>query len=77
MKQKLVGILVSMLLIATALSVAGTTNNNEDGTNPNPARSVDWWPMFRHDPENSGFSTSGYIPALINCLKTVSVRPGK
>jgi len=56
MKNKLVGIIISMLLFATALSVVGTTNNKE--TSPNPILDVDWWPMFHHDPAHTGNSTS-------------------
>ena len=58
MIKKLVGILVSMLLFATVLSVAGTTNISENRSNPFVSMDIDWWPMFHHDEANSGFSTT-------------------
>jgi len=69
MKKKILGIFVCMLFIAaTVLPVAGTLNENKTkvekkgiidsqtvtGTNSG----TDWWTMFRHDPQHSGYSTS-------------------
>ena len=67
MKKKMVGILVSMLLIATALPVVGTINRIEprfekvnitDYKEDLIVSDGDWWPMFRHDPGNTGCSSS-------------------
>ncbi len=70
-KKKAIGIFVCMLLIAsTVLPVAGTVNNNENivienqtqvGSEPQygaTSRVDDEWPMFLHDLENTGYSTS-------------------
>ncbi len=68
MKKKSVGIFVCMLLIAAAvLPVAGTENFNTTklekhflgATEQGSTTSVgDWWPMHRHDPGNTGCSSS-------------------
>jgi outer membrane protein assembly factor BamB len=53
-----------MLLIATVLPVAGTLNIDQNKSilikNESSIESMDedWWPMYNHDPLNSGFSTS-------------------
>lgn len=52
MKKKLVGIVVSMLMFATILSVAATTINEKQTI------SDEWWPMFHKDPMHSGFTSS-------------------
>ena len=58
MKKKVLGIFVCMLLIAVpVLSVAGSVNiKNVSVTSSND--DTDWWPMFHHDQQNSGYSTS-------------------
>jgi len=68
MKTKILGILVCTLLIATVLPVGGTINENSifeeqqnliDTTKNGQTESdTDWWPMFRHDPGNTGCSSS-------------------
>ena len=67
MKIKILGIFVCMLLIATALPVAGTINRikprmeKENFTDSNEvltATDGDWWPMFHHDLNNTGNSSS-------------------
>ena len=68
MKTKILGILVCTLLVATVLPVAGTINENSifeepqnfiDATkNGQTGSNEDWWPMYRHDPGNTGCSTS-------------------
>ena len=57
MKKKLVCIMISMLLFATVISVAGTEKLN-DISNQTSSRDTDWWPMFQHDVSNSGYSSS-------------------
>jgi outer membrane protein assembly factor BamB len=68
MKNKIINIVVSMLLFsATILSVAGSVNIVN--TDAEKQRIVDFqrvsyensnsdWPMFHHDPENTGYSPS-------------------
>ncbi len=65
MRQKIVSVFVCMLLIATVLSVAGTINNKtsveKQSIKNNSDLSLtesDWWPMFGHDPQLTGYSTS-------------------
>jgi len=68
MKTKILGILICTLLIATVLPVAGTINENSifeeqqnfiDATkNGQTGSNEDWWPMHRHDPGNTGCSSS-------------------
>ena len=67
MKKKILGIFVCMLLIATALPVAGTINGNkpelkkENYTGNKESlitTDIDWWHMFRHDSGNTGCSSS-------------------
>jgi len=68
MKKKILGIFVCMLLIATTvLPVAGTINgiktelkkeNFTGGKEGLTTTDGDWWPMFRHDPGNTGCSLS-------------------
>jgi outer membrane protein assembly factor BamB len=63
MKSKLVGLVISMLLFATTLSVAAPLNKDEVTTeNAISSVSTDWWPMFQHDLTHSGLSTSN-VPA--------------
>ena len=60
MKKKLVIILVFML-VALIIIPSATTNILENVNKPNNIKSfddVDWWPMYGHDPQHTGFSTS-------------------
>ncbi len=81
MKKELIGFLICMLLIAVAVLpvVPGAVNNVgntlkeqqiavEEGST-SQGDEVDWWPMFRHDLSNSGYSTS-YGPETNNVLWT-------
>ncbi len=43
--------------------------NLEYNTNPTTSNNIDWWPMFHHDPNNTGYSTS-YGPDTNNVLWT-------
>lgn len=58
LKKKIVGVLVVTLLIAVpVLSVAGSVNIKNVGvTSSND--DTDWWPMFHHDLQNTGYSAS-------------------
>lgn len=49
MKTQLVGIVVCMLVFATVIPTVALSTN---------ARDVDWWSMFRHDVNQTGYSTS-------------------
>jgi outer membrane protein assembly factor BamB len=60
MKNKIICILILTLLIAaTILPVAGTMNNNSPTiiVESKKCSMTDWWPMFHHDPEHTGYST--------------------
>ena len=62
MKTKAVtGIVLTMLLLVVvspmSVSVAVADSNGESGDFMAQS-SVDWWPMFRHDPSHTGYSTS-------------------
>lgn len=56
MKKKIVGIFVCMLLIATILPVTATIDKNKETDQSRMEN--DWWPMYRCDPGNTGFSPS-------------------
>jgi len=62
MKNKVVGIFVCMLLIITSISVSGNVNFYKNNVKIQSTLSkvddVDWWPMFRHDLNHTGNSTS-------------------
>ncbi|KYK23266.1 hypothetical protein AYK21_02900 [Thermoplasmatales archaeon SG8-52-2] len=44
--------------------------NNNNPNNSNSSSTIDWWPMFHHDLNNSGYSTSPYAPEANNVLWT-------
>ncbi|MCK5636367.1 MAG: PQQ-binding-like beta-propeller repeat protein [Thermoplasmatales archaeon] len=59
MKKKIIGIIICMLLITIAiLPATGLVNIEKNEKNIAPSGAVDWWYMFQHDPQLSGFSTS-------------------
>ncbi len=60
MNKKPTCILICMLLFITVLLPIGEAMNGSkiDGVNPRGSLDIDWWPMFRHDSEHMGFSTS-------------------
>jgi len=79
-KESVFGIIV-LLIGAGVFPVAGTINDNEnvienqiqvesEKQNNAAFKDVDWWPMFHHDLNNSGFSTSKYAPQTSNILWT-------
>ncbi len=53
MNKNIIFVLVGMLVIA-----AIPTAMSEEKTDLDKTRDVDWWPMFQHDNQNSGLSTS-------------------
>ena len=68
MMKKIIGFIICTLLITSTgfsiaeidenrneLNINSTTSNLE---HPKPLNQVDDWPMFRHDPQHSGYSTS-------------------
>ncbi len=71
LKKKLTAILIFMVLTVIAiLPVSGNENLNktdkekqhnvvfEKKAHPFNGDDVDWWPMFQHDPQNTGYTTS-------------------
>lgn len=60
MLKKLLGLFIMTLFITTILPVTGTINNHlcniKDNCQSEPI--IDWWYMFRHDLNHSGYSTS-------------------
>ena len=64
MKKKIIGIFVCMLVIATAIPVVGFNNSlleeesSYEKVQTSVGNGVDWWPMFRHDPQHSGYTSS-------------------
>lgn len=58
MKKKLVGIIISMLLFITVVSVAGLSKSTEREVKTVTTMSTDWWSQFHHDVAHTGFSTS-------------------
>ena len=80
--QKIIGFIVCTLLItASGFSVAGIDENkdslNEDHLSYNselskPLNRVDEWPMFRHDLNHTGYSTSS-TPDTVELLWSFSV----
>lgn len=68
MQKKIALVILCMLLcstIITPFSRAGTLdsenrdkNDSWNGKSNDGSRSIDWWPMFRHDPRNTGSSLS-------------------
>lgn len=59
LKKKIIGILVSILLLATFTSVVGTENFESTTTDGSTtSRDVDNWSMLGHDPARTSFSTS-------------------
>jgi outer membrane protein assembly factor BamB len=57
MNKKLIGIVITMLLCATTVSVAVSKNITDITTNPQTT-STDNWSMWYHDAQRTGFSTS-------------------
>jgi outer membrane protein assembly factor BamB len=51
-----------MLLFATVIAVAGTTNNSTGPAKPSAAMDTDPWSMFGHDAGHSGFSVTSTVP---------------
>ena len=83
MKKKLIGFLISILIIAAAVIPATgiVINKNiklekqqivveESSVTDIKSDDVDWWPMFHHDLNNTGYSLSPYTPQTNNILWT-------
>jgi outer membrane protein assembly factor BamB len=57
--KKIVSILICLLLIITILPIAGSRNESQaDEEGLDTRFDTDWWPMFHHDLNNTGYSTS-------------------
>jgi len=53
MKGKIIILGICTLLITSVISVSGVTNNTQQST-----QMKEWWPMFRHDIEHTGYTES-------------------
>ena len=62
-----VGITILFLGMSNTSFIAVDTVNIEHINGKSSCDDVDWWPMFRHDPQHSGFSTSD-APVTNNVL---------
>lgn len=60
MNKKILAIFVIMLLITTVSTTVALKNNEykENNQISESKNDLDWWPMFGHDPQHTGFSTS-------------------
>jgi len=60
MKKKIFGIFVFTMLIMTVTSAVAMNLTDYNKISPivGSNNDVDWWPMFAHDPQHTGFSTS-------------------
>ena len=60
MSYKTLVIVVILLLIVMSItpSISVDTVYIEHANGKSPGDDTDWWPMFRHDPQHSGYSTS-------------------
>lgn len=60
MNKKIVGILVCMLVVSIIVPSAATNilENVKKHNNIKSFDDVDWWPMYGHDPQHTGVSTS-------------------
>lgn len=69
-----IGILVLFFAISYIPSLSGNiVKNIENITNSENEKSsstIDWWPMFHHDLNNTGYSNSVYAPETNNVLWT-------
>jgi outer membrane protein assembly factor BamB len=54
MKTQFIWTIVCTLLLVTIIPATGTKQSN----NSAPTNNVDWWPMFHHDLQHTGVSTS-------------------
>jgi len=58
MKERVIFLVVSMLFISTFVSVSGITMNSKPVISPNSVDTLDWWPMFQHDPGLNGYAST-------------------
>jgi outer membrane protein assembly factor BamB len=57
MTKIIVGILLCLLFLQISISVKGNIHN-DDSVFSRPVSQIDWWPMYHHDLQNTGYSTS-------------------
>jgi hypothetical protein len=57
-KILVIGIILLLIVMSITPSIAVNTINIEHANGKSSGENVDWWPMFRHDLQHSGFSTS-------------------
>ena len=66
-KTLVIGIIFLFVLISIIPSMAVDNVNINISSGKSSGDDVDWWPMFRHDPKHSGYSTSK-VPDTNNVL---------
>jgi len=57
-KTLIIGIILLFVVMSIIPSIAVDIVKIENVIGKNSGNDVDWWPMFRHDPQHSGYSTS-------------------
>ena len=57
-KTLVIGIIFLFIVMSIIPSVAVESININNSSGKSSGDDVDWWPMFRHDPQRSGYSTS-------------------
>ena len=62
-----IGIIIIFLGTCITSSIAVNTIKYEHTNDKKSNDDIDWWPMFRHDIKNSGYSTSS-APDINNVL---------
>ena len=67
MKVRHFTIIVTMLLFTATINMAAMQKTNDNIPNQISRSEADWWPMFHHDPSNTGYSTdlAVEIPSII------------
>ena len=83
-KGLIIGI-IGLLILTTILPATGTlinknikleeqnTSDKQDNPINSNSDSIDWWPMYQHDPQNTGYSTSK-APNTNNVLWTYNAK---
>jgi len=71
-KTLVIGILVLFIGITIipclSANIIKNSENLVNSENEKSSSTIDWWPMFHHDLNNSGYSTSIYAPETNNVL---------
>lgn len=54
----LIFLMLVLLAFAANIKLIKTEQTTAMASPENPEQSIDWWPMYRHDPQHTGYSTS-------------------